>query len=219
MAPVYKGFTDKNSRKAGLTLGITVSGLLFLAIPLTQIFTDYVKSDEDIQRVDVAPPPPPPPVDEPPPPPEPEEEPPPEDLEIPPPPISLEQLEIALEAGTGDGVAGDFAMPDLTVNKNDLGGMDIWDINDLDKKPRSTKQVAPVYPMDATRRGLSGFAKVEFIIDKRGNVVSAKIVRSSDKIFDKPSLDAVRQFKFTPGEKGGKVVTTRASIEIPFTIE
>lgn len=199
MAPIYKGSTGKSSRSVGLTLGIAVSCLIFLAIPLTQIFTEYTKSNEDILKIDVAPPPPP--LDEPPPPPEPEEEPPPPEFEPPAPPISLEQLEIALEAGTGDAVGGDFAMPNLTINKDELGGLDIFDINDLDKKPKSVKQVAPIYPMDATRHGLSGFAEIEFIIDERGSVVNVKVTKSSDKIFEKPTINALRQWNFTPGEK------------------
>ncbi|MGJ8651612.1 MAG: energy transducer TonB [Opitutaceae bacterium] len=219
MSSVYKCSNANRSRALGVTLGIAVSGLIFLAIPLTQIFTEYKKESTDIQAIDLAPPPPPPPLDEPPPPPEPEEEPPPPDFEPPTPPISLEQLEIALEAGTGDAVGGDFAMPNLTINKDDLGGLDIFDINDLDKKPKSVKQVAPIYPMDATRRGLSGYVNVQFIIDKRGNVVNVKVTSSSDKIFDKPTIDALRQWKFTPGEKGGRVVTTRAETRIPYEIQ
>jgi len=218
MPSVYKSSNENRSRAVGVTLGIAVSGLIFLAIPLTQIFTEYTKVTEDIQSIDLAPPPPPPPLDEPPPPPEPEEEPPPE-FEPPPPPISLEQLEIALEAGTGEAVGGDFAMPNLTINKDELGGLDIFDINDLDKKPKSVKQSAPHYPMDATRRGLSGYVNAQFIIDQRGNVVNVKVTSSSDAIFEQPTIDALRQWKFTPGEKDGRVVTTRAKVRIPYEIQ
>ena len=219
MAPVYKGSTENGSRPVGLALGIVVSGLIFLAIPLTQIFTDYTKSNEEILAIEVAPPPPPPPLEESLPPPAAEEEPPPPEFESPPPPITLEQLEIALEAGTGDAVAGDFAMPNLTINKDELGGLDIFDINDLDKKPKSVKQVAPMYPMDATRRGLSGYVNAQFVIDQRGNVVSVKVISSSDQIFEKSTVDALRQWKFTPGEKNGRIVTTRAEVRIPFEIQ
>ena len=44
---------------SGTVLGIGVSGLLFLAIPLTQIFTTYQKSPEEIEALEIAPPPPP----------------------------------------------------------------------------------------------------------------------------------------------------------------
>lgn len=219
MAPVYKSSNMNRSRSVGVTLGIVVSGMIFLAIPLTQIFTEYKKSNNEIDAISLAPPPPPIMEEEPPEPPPEEEPPPPPEFEPPPPPISLEQLNVALEAGTGDSMGGDFAMPNLAINKDELGGLDIFDINDLDKKPRSTKQIAPVYPISATRRGLSGWANAQFIIDKRGNVVNVKITRCSDPVFEEPTIKAIRQWKFTPGEKDGKIVTTRAETKIPYTIE
>ncbi|MGJ8654598.1 MAG: energy transducer TonB [Opitutaceae bacterium] len=207
------------SRSVGVTLGIVVSGLIFLAIPLTQIFTEYKKNNNEIDAISLAPPPPPILEEDPPPPPPEEEPPPPPEFQPPPPPISLEQLNVALEAGTGDSMGGDFAMPNLTVNKDELGGLDIFDINDLDKQPTTVKQIAPVYPISARRRGLSGWVNAEFIIDKRGNVVNVKVMRSSDPVFDQPTITALRQWKFTPGEKDGKIVTTRARTKIPYTIE
>ena len=219
MSPAYHSSNKKHSSVLGVAMGIAVSALIFSGIPLTQIFTEYNKNSEDIQAIEVAPPPPPPPLEEPPPPPPPQEETPLPEFEPPPPPISLEQLDIALEAGTGEALAGDFVMPNLTISKDELGGLDIFDINDLDKKPRSVKQVPPTYPIDATPRGLSGYANAQFVIDTRGNVVQAKITSSSDPIFEKPTINALRQWKFTPGEKGGKIVTTRAETRIPYTIQ
>lgn len=219
MTKVYKRSTQKGSRPVGVIFGLIASALIFLAIPLTQIFTTYTKTSEDILAIDLAPPPPPPPLDEPPPPPEPEEEPPPPDFEPPPPPITLEQLEIALEAGTGEAVGGDFAIPNLTVTKDELGSLDIFDIKDLDKKPKTLKQVAPIYPLEAKHRGLSGYVRVQFIIDKKGNVVSVKVISSSDRIFENPTVDAIRQWRFTPGEKNGRIVTTRAETRIPYEIQ
>lgn len=221
MAPIYKGFSrkQKSSKSISISFGILISLLLFIAIPLTQIFTKYEPSNNHIDGVEFAPPPPPPMEEEEPPPPPPEEEPPMPDFEPPPPPISLEQLEIALEAGTGEAVSGDFALPNLTIRKEELGGLEIFDINDLDQKPKTVKQVPPIYPISAKRRGLSGWASAEFIIDTRGNVVNVKITRSSDPVFDDPTIKALRQWKFTPGRKNGKVVTTRANSKIPYIME
>ena len=219
MPRVYMPPDPKRARPVGVVVGLAVSILIFLAIPLTQIFNDYSKSPEEILGIDLAPPPPPPPLEDPPPPPEPEPEKTPPEIERPPPSISLEELEIALEPGTSVAMQSDFALPSLTVNSDELGGLDIFDINDLDKKPRSIKQIAPMYPMDATRRGLSGYAQALFVIDQRGNVISVKITSTSDPIFEKPTIDAIRQWKFTPGEKGGKPVVTRAETRIPYQIQ
>ncbi|MGB0334968.1 MAG: energy transducer TonB [Opitutales bacterium] len=217
MPSSFRSSDSKSFPTMGVVTGIIVCGLIFLAIPLTQMFTDYSRANEEILAIELAPPPPPPPIEEPPPPPE--EEPPPPDFEPPPPPISLEQLEIALEAGTGESMAGDFAMPNLTIKKEELGGLEIFDISDLDKKPTTVKQVAPLFPVEARRRGLSGYAVAQFIIDQRGGVRDVIIISSSDSVFNKPTIEAIRQWKFTPGEKGGRIVTTRAEARMPYQIQ
>jgi periplasmic protein TonB len=202
----------------GALLGIAVSVLIFLAIPLTQIFTEHKKVPSDIETIEMAAPPPPPPEDEPPPPPEPEEETPPPELDTPPPPISLEQLDMALEPGTGDSLSGDFALPTVDLKQN-LGTLDIFDLSDVEKKPQARKQTPPKFPMDATRQGLSGYAVAVFVVDEYGNVIDVDISKSSNEIFEKPTINAIRSWKFSPGEKDGKAVKTRIKIRIPYEIE
>ena len=219
MSSVYKAPTGKGTRTGGVIFGITISALLFLAIPLTQLFTQYQKAPEVIEALEVAAPPPPPPPDEPPPPPEPEEQEPPPELDTPPPPISLEQLDLALNPGTGSSQAGDFALPNFDASAKDLGGLDIFDIGDLDNKPQPRRQSAPKYPSTARRKGLQGFAVAEFIIDENGNVGSLQIKQSSDPVFEQPTIDAIRTWKFTPGEKDGRTVKTRTRVKIPYTIQ
>ena len=219
MSKIYQPPQGKGTGVAGIVLGIGVSALLFLAIPLTQIFTEYEKQPEQIEAIEVATPPPPPPPEEPPPPPEPEEEEPPPELDTPPPPITLEQLDMALNPGTGGSLAGDFALPSFDVNQKDLGGLEIFDIGDLENKPQPKRQGSPRYPASARRRGLEGFALAEFIIDENGNVTSVEIKQSSDPVFDQPTIEAIRDWKFTPGEKDGRAVKTRTRVRIPYNIQ
>lgn len=218
MSSVYKSPKGSNTRMLGALLGIAISGLIFLAIPLTQMFTEHKKVPSDIEAIEMAAPPPPPPEDEPPPPPEPEEEEPPPELDTPPPPVSLEQLDMALEPGTGDSLSGDFALPTVDLKQN-LGSLDIFNLSDVEKKPQAKKQTAPKFPMDATRRGLSGYAVAVFVVDEYGNVIDVDILKSSDEIFEQPTINAIRSWKFSPGEKDGKPVKTRIKIRIPYEIE
>lgn len=218
MAKIYKAPSSKGSRLIGPVLGIAASALLFLAIPLTQLLTDYKKTNTLIEVAEVAPPPPPPPpLDEPPPPPEAEEEPPPQ-FDSPPPPVTLEQLDLAMEIGTGGSLAGDFALPTINLTQN-LGSLDIFDISDLEKKPVIQKQIAPQYPIEAKMQKISGFALAEFIIDTKGNVIDVKILESSNKVFDRPTTKAISSWKFTPGEKDGKAVKTRTRVRIPYQLK
>ena len=216
MSSVYKPPQGKGTLTAGTVCGIIVSLLIFLAIPLTQIFTEYEKAPEEIEALEMAPPPPPPPPEDPPPPPEPEEEEPPPELDTPPPPLTLDMLDLALEPGTGNSLAGDFALPTFDVGQKDLGGLDIFDINAVDTKPQPRKQASPNYPIAAKRQKLEGYAMAEFIIDENGNVINVVIKQSSNPIFEKPTIDAIRRWKFTPGEKDGRKVKTRTRVKIPY---
>ena len=216
MSSVYKPPQGKGTLTAGTVCGIIVSLLIFLAIPLTQIFTEYEKAPEEIEALEMAPPPPPPPPEDPPPPPEPEEEEPPPELDTPPPPLTLDMLDLALEPGTGNSLAGDFALPTFDVGQKDLGSLDIFDINAVDTKPQPRKQPSPNYPIAAKRQKLEGYAMAEFIIDENGNVINVVIKQSSNPIFEKPTIDAIRRWKFTPGEKDGRKVKTRTRVKIPY---
>jgi protein TonB len=219
MSKTFKSLKEsKKTKVKSILIGIAFSFLLFLAIPLTQIFIDSTKQKETINPLEFSPPPPPPPPEDPPPPPEPEEEEPPPELDSPPPPISLEQLDMALEPGTGGALSGDFALPTFDAKKTNLG-MDIFDINDLEKKPQPRRQLPPRYPAKAKASGLEGFALAEFIVDQNGDVESVVIKDSSNSIFEAPTVDAIRNWVFTPGEKDGRKVRTRVRVKIPYTLQ
>ena len=149
--PKYRGRT----KVTGSVIGIIISGLLFLAIPLTQIYNDFDKNPEQIETINVAPPPPPPPPEDPPEPPPPEEEEPPPELNTPPPPISLEQLDMALNPGTGGSMAGDFALPTLDLGSSDLGGLEIFELGDVDSPPQPRTKIEFRYPTSAKRKGIT----------------------------------------------------------------
>jgi protein TonB len=201
---------------AGSLLGIGVSGLLFLAIPLTQIFTTYEKSPEEIESLDMAPPPPPPPPEDPPPPPEPEKEEPPPELDTPPPPLSLEQLDMALNPGTGGSMAGDFALPTFDVNSTDLGGLEIFELGDVDSPPQPRTKIEFSYPSSARRKGITGVVKVEYVVNENGRVEQINIVESPDSSLSKATEDVLERARFEPAQKSGLAVKVRMRAAIPY---
>lgn len=201
---------------SGTVLGIGVSGLLFLAIPLTQIFTTYQKSPEEIEALEIAPPPPPPPPEDPPPPPEPEQEEPPPELDTPPPPISLEQLDMALNPGTGGYMAGDFALTTFDLSGSDLGGLEIFELGDVDSPPQPRTRIEFSYPSAARRKGITGVVKVEYVVDQKGRVEKINIVESPDRILSEATEDVLRRARFEPATKGGTAVKVRMRAAIPY---
>jgi len=217
MAQIYHPPQNRKGMMAsGTVLGIGVSGLLFLAIPLTQIFTTYQKSPEEIEALEIAPPPPPPPPEDPPPPPEPEQEEPPPELDTPPPPISLEQLDMALNPGTGGSMAGDFALTTFDLSGSDLGGLEIFELGDVDSPPQPRTRIEFSYPSAARRKGITGVVKVEYVVDQKGRVEKIHIVESPDRILSEATEDVLRRARFEPATKGGTAVKVRMRAAIPY---
>ncbi|MGZ0656754.1 energy transducer TonB [Coraliomargarita sp. W4R53] len=217
MTKIYHPPQHRKSMTAvGSLLGIGISGLLFLAIPLTQIFTTYEKSPEEIEALDIATPPPPPPPEDPPPPPEPEQEEPPPELDTPPPPISLEQLDMALNPGTGGAMNGDFALPTFDVSTSDLGGLEIFELGDVDSPPQPRTKIEFSYPAAAKRKGITGVVKVEYVVNENGHVEKINIVDSPNKILSKATEEVLARARFEPAQKSGRAVKVRMRAAIPY---
>lgn len=216
MASIYKAPQGKNTLASGILLGVGVSALLFLAIPLTQIFTDYNKVPAEIQSLEMAAPPPPPPPEEPPPPPEPETEEPPPELESAPPPISLEQLDMALNPGTGGSMAGDFALPSFDISQSDLGGLEIFELGDVDSPPQPRTRIEFSYPAAAKRRGIRGVVKLEYIVNETGRVEEITVVESAHALLSDATTEVIRRTLFEPATKGGRAVKVRMRAAVPY---
>ncbi len=217
MCSLYHPPQQRKSMVAtGILVGFGVSAVLFLAIPLTQIFTEYKKAPEEIDALEIAPPPPPPPPEEPPPPPEPEEEEPPPELNTPPPPISLDQIDMALNPGTGGSLAGDFALPTFEVGAKDLGGLEIFDLDEVDSPPRPRTSLKFSYPAQAKRKGITGVVKFEYIVTRDGRVDKLLINSSPSPILSKAITDVMKNARFEPSTIQGRPVAVKMTGNIPF---
>lgn len=97
-------------------------------------------------------------------------------------------------------------------------GMKVFDISMLDQQPVARVRTPPTYPFEMRRAGISGQVTVEFIVDSNGDVQNAFVVRSSQREFEQPALQAVSKWKFKPGRKGGRAVNTRVSQLLDFNL-
>ena len=218
MTKTLKSVTEsKKSKNSSIFIGVAVSFLLFLAIPLTQIFNNYDKPPESIDSFEISPPPPPPPPEDPPPPPEPEDEEPPPELDLPTPPLTLEQLDMVLEPGTGGALSGDVNLPSIDARKMDIG-MDLLDVSQLDNFPGFRSPPYLRYPEQAKKKQIEGFVKVLFLVDENGNVIKVDILECSDPIFKPYVIDAYTNAKLYQGTKNGKPVKFKMAQKIPFKL-
>jgi protein TonB len=101
----------------------------------------------------------------------------------------------------------------------ELTGVDpIASVTALDNIPRTRAQIAPAYPFEAKREGLTGDVLVEFTVTERGEVTNPRIIRSNNPIFDEPTLRAVSKWRFEPGRKNGRIVRFRMAQPIVFAV-
>ncbi len=67
----------------------------------------------------------------------------------------------------------------------------------------SLLKVAPRYPDEAAAAGLEGAAVVEFTVTETGDVADVTIAESTHALFEQPSIDAARRFKYKPRVANG----------------
>src|ERR1043165_3757180 len=85
--------------------------------------------------------------------------------------------------------------------------------------PVPVRSVAPEYPDELRRDGVSGLVMVKCSIDEQGNVVETAIEKSSNAAFEKPAVAAVKKWKFKPAKQDGAPVAIKVSIPIKFVFE
>ena len=91
-----------------------------------------------------------------------------------------------------------------------------YDVAELDRLPKVVTTAPPQYPFELRRAGVEGSVTVDFVVDSSGNVQNAHAVKSSRPEFEAAAVEAIRAWKFDPGQKGGRAVNTHMQVPIVF---
>ncbi|MEZ5277307.1 MAG: energy transducer TonB [Opitutaceae bacterium] len=193
-------------------LGIAVTTVLFLALPFFESISAYWHPVREVMTTELSLPPPPMIEEAEPPPPEEEDREEPPELQETLARLSLSQIEVALNPGTGGVYPGAFSM-DFEVESIDELEV-IFNLNEVDRIPRVKYQVAPAYPYKLKEAGFEGSVVISFVCDPRGRVVLAHVKSSPHVKLAESAVRALRQWRFEPGIKNGKTVSVQ--MEIPF---
>lgn len=195
----------------GWLVGIPCALIVMLLIPISQYLASDRPETMELESMDIAMPPPPPPIEREPPPPEPEEKQEPPELDVPPPQLSLDQLDLALNPGTGGNLAGDFGLGGFAVNQDTLGGIDVFDVEDLDTKPQLRSQKAPRFSRGflRTNKNRKLIARISFILNEQGRVEKPEIIAMNVKGAEEDILDAIKKWRYDPPMREGKPVKAK----------
>jgi protein TonB len=146
-----------------------------------------------------------------------EEEPPPE-LEQEPPQLSLAQLDIALNPGTGGALVGDFSLPTIGTSAQELGTEEFVDFSDLDQMPRPVGATLD-FPSRLKKKKVSGRVVLLVKLAEDGRVLDVQVDSSTLPAFDDVVASAVSDWRFTPPTQQGRPVKAQARLPIPIHIK
>lgn len=90
--------------------------------------------------------------------------------------------------------------------------------DDALEPPVPVRTVAPMYPTQLKRDGISGVVSVKCTIDEKGNVTEPTIVKTTHPEFSQPAIDALSKWKFKPAKRGGVVVSIKITIPVQFNV-
>ncbi len=191
---------------------------LFLVLPLMQAIGQ--KDDEQyvVEEVNIALEQAPPDVVE-------EEEEPPKDVEDPPeePDLELEQpvmtsiTQLDLIGGSG-GVSIPGAETAINIDQaigSSSGPDDLFDPGALDQPARVLFQAQPKMTPDLRKKSPATVV-LAMIVDKTGRVSDVNVIKSTNSDFNNAAVNAVKQWRFEPAQRGGKPIEARLMQTIEF---
>jgi periplasmic protein TonB len=216
MRKVYQEKRGRYGLPMAVGIAAAITALMFCILPFTHILNRPNHTLElrkataaDLPQKEEEPPPPPPEESKPP-----EKAPEPQLADAPPQiPLSAD-LEVAM--GSGGGLAGFGDIRALTGA--DAVAADVFDASDLEKRPEAVSQTAPAYPAELRKARVEGTVALVCIIGEDGRVEDLRVENSSRPEFEKPALEAVRKWKFRPGQKNGQAVRTFTRIPLRFSV-
>jgi len=82
-------------------------------------------------------------------------------------------------------------------------------------------QILPRYPQHARFEGISGWVRLEFIVNPDGSVGDVTVVEAEPRrgVFDQEAVRALIRWRFQPQTRDGVAVSAQASIVINFSLE
>ena len=77
----------------------------------------------------------------------------------------------------------------------------------------------PIYPIAMRNHRITGEVLLEFVVDAKGRVKNAQVIRHLNPYFDEAALEAIRQWRYEPAANDGSPTETRLQQPIGFWID
>jgi len=136
-------------------------------------------------------------------------------------------MALSMDMGVSD-YSGDFALTFATVSEENPGSARltngqapvVFNIDEVDRKPRVLLRSAPVIPYQARVKNIEGHVKVIFTVTPEGGVVDILVAEAvPDEIFNESAMAAVARWRFEPALKDGKPVAVKVMTRLLFELK
>jgi protein TonB len=120
------------------------------------------------------------------------------------------------------GGPGTLTLPPFTSSAlmNITAPPNVFSVGQLDAPLTALARIPPVYPLRARRRGIEGWVKVQFVVNKSGKVNNITIIEAHPAgLFEQSVERCVNGWRFKPGTVDGMIVKTRVETTIRFTLD
>ena len=95
-----------------------------------------------------------------------------------------------------------------------------YSLDQIDKAPSIIERILPVYPYSATMLRIPARVKIKCLVDEDGLAQKIEAIECDPEdaldVFGPPAVEAVKEWRFSPGEIGGDPVPTRVAFWIVF---
>ena len=86
--------------------------------------------------------------------------------------------------------------------------------------PQATERPPPSFPARARSLGQSGWVTLSFVVDIDGSTQDVHVVEADPPgVFDDAAMEAVKQWRFDPGQSEGSPVAVRVRQTLRFELQ
>jgi TonB family protein len=82
--------------------------------------------------------------------------------------------------------------------------------------PRLSEVANPFYTPEARKKKIEGNVTLTIVVDKKGDVADAKVVKGLGYGLDENAIAAVKEWKYKPAEKDGEPIAVKMEVTVDF---
>ncbi len=83
-------------------------------------------------------------------------------------------------------------------------------------RPKLVHSVEPAFSTKSNEAFVEGTVTVSAVVNTHGTLTELEVLKGLSAAQDRSALDALKEWRFEPGSKGGKPVNVRVKIQVDF---